>query len=152
MNFIGNNWTGAATVTITGDKWAGLIIADTFFPGTTLTNNSTSYNVSILAPGQGTFFGKRAVVNNNGGNYTIPAGTTYVGFTGTQAASVLFTFPAAASTINGLPVTIFTHSAVGTASTWASAVATFVDAPATLAAASITKFIYDHASLQWLRA
>jgi len=93
----------------------------------------------------------KVVVNNNAGNYTVASGITYVGFTGTQAASVLFTFPAGAAAIDGTTITIFTVAAVGTASTWASAGATFVSAPATLAAGSITAFIYDHNSTQWLR-
>jgi len=107
--------------------------------------NGTNYVATVALLG-------KVVVNNNAGNYTVPVRTSYVAFTGTQAASVLFTFPAGASAIDGLAITIFTAAAVGTASTWASTGTTFVGAPATLAANSVTTFRYDHASLQWLRA
>jgi len=95
----------------------------------------------------------KAVVNNNAAaGYTVGDGINYVGFTGTQAASVAFTFPAGLAANDGVRITIFTQAAVGTAATWISAGATFVGAPATLAALSRTSFIYNHATLQWLPA
>src|SRR6266436_4476458 len=94
----------------------------------------------------------KVVVNNNAVTpYVIPANTTYVGFTGTQLATLQFTFPAGGASIDGYKITIFTAAAVGTAATWVSAGATFVGAPATLAANSVTAFIYDQGSTQWLR-
>lgn len=94
----------------------------------------------------------RVLVNNNAAAaYAVPADTDYVGFTGTQVGTVAFTLPAAAAGNDGLVITIFTQAAVGVSATWVSAGATFVGAPATLAALSVTKFVYNHATLQWLR-
>lgn len=93
----------------------------------------------------------KVVVNNNAvGTYTVPANTSYVGFTGTNATTIAFTFPAAAAGIDGLEIEIYTQAAVSVSSTWASTGATFVGAPATLTAGSLTKFIYNHATTQWL--
>lgn len=95
----------------------------------------------------------KAVINNNASaTYTVASGVNYVGFTGTQVASLAFTFPAASAAIDGLQVRIYTQAAVGTSATWASSGATFVGAPATLASGSVTRFIYHHATLQWLPA
>ena len=93
----------------------------------------------------------KVVVNNNASaTYIVPANTNYVGFTGTQVGTVAFTFPAAAAVIDGLRVTIYTQAAVGTSATFASTGAIFVGAPATLAAGSLTRFIYHHAGTEWL--
>lgn len=93
----------------------------------------------------------KAVVNNNASaTYTFAANQGYVAFTGTQVASLTINFPAAAAGIDGLEVEVYTQAAVGTAVTFASTGATFVGAPATLAAGSLTKFIFNSATNQWL--
>jgi hypothetical protein len=69
----------------------------------------------------------------------------------TSAASLAFTFPAAAAAIDGLEIAINPSASVATA-TWASTGATFVGAPASLAANTTVRFIYHHATAQWLQA
>lgn len=163
---LGNTGTGAGVIHLEAGLAPGAvsIIAPIFGntgSGTPIKGDATSIaNTRVVNPvyigtassvqGVAPFLGGKVVVNNNAGNYTIPAAISYVGFTGTQAASVQFIFPAASNAIDGLKITIFTAAAVGTASTWISAGATFVSAPATLAAGSITAFEYDHLSLQWM--
>ena len=93
----------------------------------------------------------KTITNNNASTpITIPAGTSYYAFTGTNLATLTINFPAAASTPDGLEITIYFSAAVGTALTLASTGATFVDAPATVAAKTRVAFIYDNASTQWV--
>jgi hypothetical protein len=99
----------------------------------------------------GTFCQLKAVVNNNAsGTYTVAAGVSYVAFTGTNVGTVAFTFPAGAAGLDGLVIEIYTAAAVVTSSTWASTGTTFIGAPATLTAGSTTRFIYHHATTNWL--
>jgi len=94
----------------------------------------------------------RILVNNNAATpYAVPASTRYVGFTGTNLATLAIAFPAAAAALDGFEMTVYTAAAVGTAVTFTSTGATFVGAPATLAAGSVTKFVYNHATTQWFR-
>lgn len=114
-----------------------------------------NFAAKILTTGLFTFgfgralVGSSKVVVNNGATttYTVPAGASYVNIT-TSAASLAFTFPAAAAAIDGLEVTINPSASVATA-TWASTGATFVGAPAALTANTSVKFIYDHATTKW---
>lgn len=92
----------------------------------------------------------RAVVNNNAADYVFPADASYVGFTGTQKAALALTFPAGSALINGRHIAIYTAAATATSVSFTSAGATFVGAPATLAAGSVTRFVYNHATTQWL--
>jgi hypothetical protein len=118
--------------------------------GTATVTSYTDYRGADVAP-VGWFLHAKAVVNNNASaTYTVGSGVRYVAFTGTQVGTVAFTFPAGNAGIDGLPITIYTTAAVGTSSTWASSGTTFVGAPATLAAASVTRFVYHHATTQWL--
>ena len=94
--------------------------------------------------------GKTVISNNASTKFTVPANVSYVGFTGTQAAMLEFRFPAASKRIDGLEVAIFTQAAVGTEVKFLSTGASFVAAPATLGAGSVTRFIFDYASHQWL--
>lgn len=96
---------------------------------------------------------KKAVVNNNAsGGYTVSAGVDYVGFTGTNVASLTITLPAASTWMDGQRFSVYTQAAVGTAIVFLSAGATFVGAPATLAAGSVTRFVYNSASTNFLPA
>lgn len=95
--------------------------------------------------------GKEVVNNNAATAYTLAANTTYLGFTGTQAAALALTFPAAAAAINGLIITVMSETAIAADVTWISAGATFLGAPAALAANTPVSFIYHHATATWLR-
>lgn len=106
------------------------------------------YNGTAWLPVYGN--GKAVVNNNAAGTYTVAFGINYVGFIGTNATTIAFTFPAASAAIDGWQIRIYTTAAVSVSSTWASTGATFVGAPATLAAASVTRFVYHHATAQWL--
>lgn len=116
------------------------------------------FAAKILSSGLFTFAFGRALVGaskvvvNNGATttYTVPAGASYVNLT-TSAASLAFTFPAAAAAIDGLEININPSASVA-AVTWASTGATFVGAPSALAANTSVKFIYHHATLQWFQA
>jgi len=110
-----------------------------------------SENKQILLPSGVTMGKPKAVVNNQASaSYTIPESTDYVGFTGTQQASLTINFPAASAGNDGRVIVIYTQAAVGTALTLASAGATFNNAPATLTAGQVIRYIYDHATLKWL--
>ena len=90
----------------------------------------------------------KTVINNNA-SASVSASTNYLGFTGTNVATLTVNFPAASVSIDGMRVTVFSQAAVTTL-TLASSGATFVNAPTSLAANGITRFIYNHATLQWL--
>jgi hypothetical protein len=95
----------------------------------------------------------KVFVNNNAATTYVVAPTSrehYVFFTGTNAASIAFTFPTAAASVDGQKIGIFSVAAVGTA-TWASTGATFLAQPANLAANTMNRFIFDAPSNQWLR-
>ena len=94
--------------------------------------------------------GKTIVNNGATTTYTVAAKKNYVYMT-TTAASLAFTLPAAAATIDGLLVTVVTDTSVATL-TWASTGATFVGAPAASTANTPIRMIYDHASLKWYPA
>jgi hypothetical protein len=94
--------------------------------------------------------GKTITNNNASSSVTIPAGTSYYGFTGTNLATLTVNFPAGSAASDGLEITVYFSAAVGTALTLASSGATFVDAPATVAAKTRLSFIYDNASTQWV--
>jgi hypothetical protein len=120
--------------------------------GSASVTSYTDYRIGHIRP-LGVYAAGKAVVNNNASStYTVGSGITYVAFTGTQAASVAFTFPAAAAGIDGRKIDIYTQAAVGTSSTWSSSGASFVGSPATLAAGSVTRFVYHHATTSWLPA
>lgn len=100
--------------------------------------------------------GKTVVNNNAATTYSVTMGfsvasTSYVAFTGTNAASIAFTFSNAALVPDGWRLDIYTQAAVATV-TWASTGATFVGAPAALGAGSVTRFIFHAATNQWLPA
>jgi len=93
--------------------------------------------------------GSSKVIVNNGATttYTVPAGASYVNIT-TSAASLAFTFPAAAALIDGIEIIINPSASVATA-TWSSSGATFIGSPSSLIANTSVRFIYDHATLKW---
>jgi len=92
------------------------------------------------------------VINNNAATaYTVPADTGLVRFTGTQAASIAFTLPAADVSIDGLKIAFSSVATVATL-TWASTGATFSGAPATFAANTPFALQYSHATTSWERA
>ncbi len=107
-------------------------------------------DLQITVPGALKLLGKVIVNNNAAASYNVPANTGYVAFTGTQQASLTINFPAAAAAIDGEIIAVFSQAAVGTALTLASIGATFVGAPATLTAGQVIRFIYNHATTQWL--
>lgn len=94
--------------------------------------------------------GKNIVSNGATTTYTVAAKKNYV-YLSTTAASLAFTLPAAAASIDGLLVTIVTDTSVATL-TWGSTGATFVGAPAASTANTPIRMIYDHASLKWYPA
>ena len=96
---------------------------------------------------------KNAVVNNNASAaYTVAKAVKYVAFTGTNVTTLTLNFSAAAATLDGMLVEVYTQAAVSVAVTFASTGATFVGAPATLGAGSVTRFRFNAASNQWLPA
>jgi hypothetical protein len=94
--------------------------------------------------------GKTVNNNNVGASVTIPAGQSYYAFTGTNVTTLTINYPAGSPSINGLEITVYFSAAVSVALTLASTGATFVDAPATVAAKTRVSYIYDSASTQWL--
>ncbi len=90
----------------------------------------------------------KTVINNNA-SASVSTVTNYIGFTGTNVATLTVNFPAASATFDGMRVTVFSQAAITTL-TLASAGATFINAPTSLAANGLVRFIYNHASLQWL--
>lgn len=92
------------------------------------------------------------VVAANGATttYTYPAKCSYVYIT-SSAASLQVTLPAAAANIDGLKITIVPDTTIATA-TWLSTGATFAGAPASFAANTPVRMVYDHASLKWYPA
>jgi hypothetical protein len=93
----------------------------------------------------------KAIVNNNAATpYNIASAISYVAFTGTNLVTLTVNFPAAANAFDGQELTVYFSAAVSTALTLASTGATFVDAPATVAAKTRVSFIYDAASTQWI--
>lgn len=94
--------------------------------------------------------GKVISANGSTVTYTVAAKKSYAYLTST-AASMAFTFPAAAAAIDGLKVTVCTDTTIATV-TWASAGATFVGAPAATVANTPVRMIYDHATLKWYPA
>lgn len=102
--------------------------------------------VSLASP---TIQPNKNVVNNN----AAASVSCYQGlnaYTGTMPTTVAFNFPAAAAAADGTVVTVTTQAAVSVSSTWASVGATFVGAPATLAALAVVRFTYNAASTQWI--
>jgi hypothetical protein len=100
---------------------------------------------------QGVGAAGRQIINNNAATpVTINPGVSYLGFTGTNLTTLTINFPAAANTPNGLIIIVYFSAAVSVALTLASTGATFVDAPATVAAKTRMAYIFDTASLQWL--
>ena len=87
--------------------------------------------------------------NNAGATYTVASDTYYVHFTGTQVATVAFTFPAGSSGINGQTIQITTDAAIGTSTTWTSSGATFLNAPTTMAAGDTVQFKYFNSDTTW---
>jgi hypothetical protein len=146
-----------ATVTSSPTGWPGPLANGnvalySVVTGTASVTSYTDYRVrQYQFSSAGDYVWNKAVVNNNAsGTYTVAAGVSYVAFTGTNVGTVAFTLPAAAAGLDGLVIEIYTTAAVGTSSTWSSSGATFVGAPATLAAASVTRMVYHHATTQWL--
>ncbi len=90
----------------------------------------------------------KTIINNNA-SASVSVATNYLGFTGTNVATLTVNFPAASPTIDGMRITVFSQAAITTL-TLASSGATFIAAPASLGANGITRFIYDHAGLLWL--
>ena len=150
-NFAIQYWNNGTNLNATTNIY--LSIAGNSVEHITATGSQITGTLSTTATGTFTGIGNlgKVIVNNNAAaTYTFGANQSYVGFTGTQVASLAFTFPAASASIDGLICIVYTQAAVGTSSTWSSVGATFVGAPATLVANSVTRFIYDNASLQWL--
>lgn len=95
----------------------------------------------------------KAIVNNNAAaSYNVAANISYVAFTGTNVTTLTINFPASDPLYDGLTIEVYTQAAVSVAVTFASSGATFVGAPATLTAGSVTRFRYHHATTQWLPA
>ena len=97
--------------------------------------------------------GYSKVVSNIGAatTYTVPAKCSYAYIT-TSAASLAITFPAAVAALDGLQIEFVSAQTIASV-TWASAGGTFVNAPAAFAVANVpVKFIYHHATTQWLPA
>jgi hypothetical protein len=110
-------------------------------------------NQRILLPNGSPLGVAKQIINNNASaSVNLREGASFLGFTGTQVGTLAINFPAAAADIDGLVITVYTQAAVGTALTLASAGATFNNAPATLTAGQVIRYIYDHATLKWYPA
>lgn len=95
----------------------------------------------------------KTIINNNAATpVTIGAGISYLAFTGTNLTTLTVNFPNGAAAIDGFVITVYFSATVSVALTFASTGATFVDAPATVAAKTTVRFIYDNASTQWIPA
>jgi hypothetical protein len=93
-----------------------------------------------------TGLGKSVVSTASLTAYTLVSQKTY--WTGSAGASMAVTFPAAAAGIDALIFTIMSVNARASA-TYISTGATFVGAPATLAALTPYKFQYDQGTTAW---
>ena len=91
---------------------------------------------------------KTLVTNNAASSVTCNKG--FNAFLGTNAAAVAFNLPAKAVTQDQTIVAIFSQAAVATP-TFVSTGATFVGAPASIAASVPFSFIYHSTTSQWLR-
>lgn len=96
-------------------------------------------------------FKKKTTVNNSSTTtYTYPVNIEYVYIT-TSAASLAITFPQTGATDDGKLIAFAVSTAVAT-STYVAGTgsATIVGFPASLTANQIYRFVYDHATTQWL--
>lgn len=91
---------------------------------------------------------KTLITNNAASSVTCAKG--FNAFLGTNASTLTFVFPAKAVTSDQTVVSVFSQAAV-TTPTFTSTGATFVGAPASVAASVPFSFIYHSATSQWLR-
>jgi hypothetical protein len=122
----------AATVTATG-AISGALLASTGL---------------ISSPGTLNTTGKVLINNNAAATYTVAANISIVRFTGTNAAAVEITLPAAAASIDGLTIQFSSQAGVATL-TWVSTGATFNGAPAAFTANTPFALTYFHSTATW---
>ena len=89
------------------------------------------------------------VVNNGSATYTVPAGVSFVRFSGTNVTTLGLTLPAAAVAVHGQKVCISSTAAISVSLTWTSTGATFIGAPATLAANTPVVLMYFSGTSTW---
>jgi len=145
LRAVSNTITGGSQV---GGTISGATIDNSVIGGTTPVAGTFT---TLISQTENLSSSGRQIINNNAATPTnINAGVSYLGYTGTNLATLTINFPAGAAGIDGLIITVYFSAAVGTALTLASSGATFVDAPATVAAKTRVSYIYNNASTQWL--
>lgn len=112
-----------------------LVIENTVINGITY-----NFRADSLMHTKGVFNRAKVTVNNNAAfTYAVPADTSKVLFTGTQASSIAFTLPAVATTLDGYKIEIFSQSSANNIS-WASAGGTFLSGGVTFPAGTLHRW------------
>jgi len=151
------NATAIADGAIAVTKVGGTATLVPYFDATTFMGTDATFSfsdvsktlaVTNVAASTVAITGKNIVTNNASATVTCAAG--FNAYLGTNATTVAHNLPAAAGLQDGTIVVIMSQAAVSVSATFASVGATFIGAPATLAALTPITFIYHAATTQWI--
>ncbi len=130
-----------------------LQIVNTAFPSA---DKSTNWGINYALENLNTIIQtnmlSKVVVNNNAASSVqLANNTAWTLFTGTNVGTLTVNLPAAANASDGEQVAFYTQAAIATSSVFASTGATVVGGPATMAAGTTAKFLYDSGTTTWYK-